>query len=204
MADTKKRLPPFLTICGILYYIKNTDNELQAADLISRSCIENQTIDILSSLPFAVQCRTLCNEVMWQLLSASGMCNDKCTKMSHTTGNALHNFLSSNTFEWVRNASSPLPTTVNINGAVYDIHTDRDEHLNDLGLSGEIVYDQHIIAVYSGMEVHASRVILCHEIAHGLLFESGRPEQNDETLIAPLGYFLYQLLQQNDFNFMRG
>ena len=70
--------------------------------------------------------------------------------------------------------------------------------------SGEIQYDNLTILLYSTLAAVAKRVILCHEIAHGILYESSCKQHNDETLIAPLGYFLYMLLRDNDFEFMRG
>lgn len=198
------KLPPYLMVCGIPYYISYEDDTLQAADLISKSATESQSISVSEKIPFATQCRTLCNEVAWQMLNSGGLSNDECTTYSHAVGIALHNFLTSNTFEWVQDITSDTPATVNINGAVYSVYADRDEHLDDLGLAGEIQYDNLTILLYSTLAAVAKRVILCHEIAHGILYESSCKQHNDETLIAPLGYFLYMLLRDNDFEFMRG
>ena len=79
-------------VWGFPYYMSYVDDTLEAGDLISKSATESQSISVSEKIPFATQCRTLCNEVAWQMLSSGGLPNDECTTYSHAVGIALHNF----------------------------------------------------------------------------------------------------------------
>lgn len=201
----ERKLPPYITVCGVPYYIEYCDDELQAADLISRSSLADQRIHILSKLPFARQCRLLCSEVAWQLLNAAGVDMDKCTQYNHNVGNTLHNFIKSNNLVGISQLNEMLPDNVIIGDIKYTVHIDRNDHLDDVGLDGEIVYDDLAINVNSRLAAIAKRVIACHEIAHGMLYESGMLEDmNNESIITPLGFFLYLFIRDNEFDFMKG
>ncbi len=187
-------------------FMKETDAELNAANLISRSDIDTQSINILTTIPTERQHRLLCGEVASQLLYAAGLDMAECDRIYINVGNTLHNMLKYNNFTWVADLKAEIPTAVNINGITYAIRSDdqSNDYLDHKRLAGECAYDILEIKIDSRLAPTAKRVILCHEIVHGILHESGYGGKNDEALIKPLGYFLYLFLRDNDFSFIRG
>ena len=114
--------------------------------------------------------------------------------------------LKDNNFTWVTDLKTEIPTAVKINGITYAIKSDdqSNDYLDHKRLAGECAYDILEIKLDSRLAPTAKRVILCHEIVHGILHESGYGDKNNEALVRPLGFFLYLFLRDNDFNFLRG
>lgn len=187
-------------------FTKETDVELKAANLISRSDIDTQNINILTTIPVERQHRLLCGEIASQLLYAVGVSMADCNRIYNNVGNVLHNMLKDNSFSWVADLKTEIPTTIVIDGVAYTVRIDTqsDDYLDHKNLSGECAYDSVEIKLDSRLAPTAKRLILCHEITHAILYESGYDNKNDETLVRPLGYFLYLLLRDNDFTFIRG
>ena len=206
MIKTTTKLPPYVSVGGVPLFMKETDVELNAANLISRSDIDTQSINVLTTIPIERQHRLLCGEVASQLLYAAGLDMAECDRIYINVGNTLHNMLKDNNFTWVADLKAEIPTAVNINGITYAIRSDdqSNDYLDHKRLAGECAYDILEIKIDSRLAPTAKRVILCHEIVHGILHESGYGGKNDEALIKPLGYFLYLFLRDNDFSFIRG
>lgn len=206
MSQTTTKLPPYVSVGGVPLFIKETDVELNAANLLSRSDIDTQSINILTTIPVERQHRLLCGELASQLLYAAGLDMAECDRIYIYVGNTLHNMLKDNNFTWVTDLKTEIPTAVKINGITYAIKSDdqSNDYLDHKRLAGECAYDILEIKLDSRLAPTAKRVILCHEIVHGLLHESGYGDKNNEALVRPLGFFLYLFLRDNDFNFLRG
>lgn len=203
---TTTKLPPYVVVVGVPFFINDADTELNAANLLSRSEMETQTINIRTTVPVERQHRLLCGEIASQLLYATGLTMAECDRVYVHIGNALHNTLRDNDFTWVANLRTEIPPTIIINGIPYTVNSSgtTDMYLENKGLGGECAYGETAVKIDSRLASVAKRTILCHEIVHGWLYESGFEKQNDETLVKPLGYFLYLLLRDNDFTFLRG
>lgn len=203
MTQTTK-LPTYIITGGVPLFLREADAELNAADLLSKSSIETQSISILTTIPTERQHRLLCGELATQLLYAAGLDMEECDDVCMCVGNTLHNMLKENRFSWVASLDTDIPTAVAINGITYLVHSDdvHDAELDHKNLAGECSYDDLSIKVDSRLAPTAKRVILCHEIVHGMLYESGYRDKNNEKLVKPLGYFLYLFLRDNDFGFV--
>lgn len=198
------KLPTYIITGGVPLFLREADAELNAADLLSKSNIETQSISILTTTPTERQHRLLCGELASQLLYAAGLDTEECDKIYVCVGNTLHNMLRDNSFSWVASLDTEIPKAVAINGITYSIQSADiyDAELDHKNLAGECSYDDLTIKVDSRLAPTAKRVILCHEIVHGMLYESGYEDKNNEKLVKPLGYFLYLFLRDNDFGFI--
>lgn len=202
-----KKLPETLEIVGLKHFINEDDKRLKASGYISEGSPDEQEIVILSTLPFLRRLSYLMIEVGHIMLLAAGVPGTKAKKLREPFGRCLFQLVKDNSFDWLYNADkSPtapsIATSVYIHGLCYCVTWDADEHLDDMHFAGEINYRDLTIALHSTLPFHSAALVLCHEIVHGLLYESGCiVEQNNEKLVEPMGHFLYQLFTSNDFSF---
>lgn len=70
-------------------------------------------------------------------------------------------------------------------------------------LFGQITYNDTHIQIEENLSEARSHEVLVHELLHGILFEAGYMEQ-DEELVRRVASVLHQVLRDNDFGFMRG
>lgn len=69
-------------------------------------------------------------------------------------------------------------------------------------LLGECNYFENRISINTMIEQQRQRVTLIHEMTHAIFYEAGFEEQ-DEDMIDRVGKVLYQVLCDNDFNFLK-
>ena len=94
-----------------------------------------------------------------------------------------------------------LPKTIRIGSIDYDVINTRGLSSGE-ALLGQINYGQCKIRIDDSLPASRSREVIAHEMAHGLLFEAGY-EDHDEEQANRLGKVLAMLLRDNDFTFMR-
>ena len=92
---------------------------------------------------------------------------------------------------------------VKIGGMEYDIEQVKFDEDDDVTILGECHYEQPKILINSESSTKRKEQTLIHEIAHAMLFEVGAPEYEDEELVNRIGMIMYQVLQENDFSFIR-
>ncbi|MDQ0270799.1 ImmA/IrrE family metallo-endopeptidase [Cytobacillus purgationiresistens] len=68
-------------------------------------------------------------------------------------------------------------------------------------LIGQIVYKDAVIKLEETLEGTRLKEVFIHEIMHGIFYEAGYAEQ-DEDLINRTAKVLYGMLRDNDFGFM--
>ena len=95
-----------------------------------------------------------------------------------------------------------LPETLRIGSVDYDVAYQRGLTSGDT-LLGQINYGQCKIRIEESLPTSRAREVLAHELAHGILFEAGYLD-HDEEQANRLGKVLAMLLRDNDFTFMRG
>ena len=101
-----------------------------------------------------------------------------------------------------------LPEKIKVCGAEYTIscNSAKDEYLNAAAILGECNYSTLAIAVKSTPHETRKAQLLIHELCHAILFATGLETNdiyNDENLIRPLANALWQVLKDNDFNWLR-
>lgn len=94
-----------------------------------------------------------------------------------------------------------LPETIRIGSIDYDVSYKQGLSAGD-SLWGEIVYGRSEINIDDSLSKSKAREVLAHELAHGLLFEAGYEEHEEDTANR-LGKILAMILRDNDFEFMR-
>lgn len=93
-----------------------------------------------------------------------------------------------------------IPKEVNISGIGYVVSQDKDDRLNAISSFGEIDYDEREIRLLSTLDNNRKAKILLHELAHGILFESGHIRRSeDEGLIDLLTNVMFGLFIDNKF-----
>lgn len=204
MTDTIKTLPKTIIVAGIPFEIAYKDEILEACRYVSTSELLEQEIAVRSTLPFPRQLSYVINEIGRRLLDASGLSEKQNNATSPTFGTVLYRFIRENSFDWLykgQEASGP-PSTIFINGMPYTITFNRDNYLDALSLLGEVDYTQLTISLHSKLKTEGKAVVFLHEAAHAILYEARCLKvHNDESIIEPLSYLLYQLFKQNDFSF---
>lgn len=68
------------------------------------------------------------------------------------------------------------------------------------GVIGQILYDDLIIKIDADLPVDRQEETFIHEMLHGVFFEAGYTEQ-DEDMINRIGKVLYQVLKDNGAKF---
>ena len=86
--------------------------------------------------------------------------------------------------------------SIKIGGIAYPVNIVPNLHDGDKKLDGEIYYTPPGIALAAGLGKQGERVILWHEILHGILTHSGRTDV-DEGIIEALSYGIAQVIQDN-------
>ena len=92
-----------------------------------------------------------------------------------------------------------IPTKIKIAGIEYGVIEEagmesRYEHL------GQILYTKGIINIDKDLPMDRKEQVLVHEILHGIFFEAGFEEQ-DEDMINRVGSVLYQVMKDNQLQF---
>lgn len=205
MADKKiKSLPNTIIVAGTPFEIVYNDEIMEACNYVSLSDYTEQQISVRSTLPFPRQLSYVIGEVGRRLLDASGVSEKRNNTISPTFGMVLYRFIRENSFEWIYKgleASGP-PSTVFINGMPYTVTFDKDSYLDAKDLLGEVDYTQLTIRLHGDLKNEGKTVVFLHEVAHAILYEAlCFKVHNDESIIEPLSYLLYQLFKQNDFSF---
>lgn len=91
----------------------------------------------------------------------------------------------------------PLPETVKIGGVDYIVEYVPDLRDGDQGLNGWIRYNDCKIQIDADLSDQRKRIVLWHEIVHGLLENAGAESEHDEKIVVALGYGLVQVLRDN-------
>ena len=94
-----------------------------------------------------------------------------------------------------------LPETIRIGSVDYDVAYQSGLSSGDT-LLGQINFGQCTIRLEESLPASRAREVLAQELAHGILFEAGY-EDHDEEQANRLGKVLAMLLRDNDFTFMR-
>lgn len=94
-----------------------------------------------------------------------------------------------------------LPKSIRIGSVDYDVYYLRGLSSGDT-LLGQINYGQCSILLEESLPASRAREVLAHEMAHGILFEAGYND-HDEDKANRLGKVLAMILRDNDFTFMR-
>ncbi|OHY30923.1 hypothetical protein BI362_00870 [Streptococcus parauberis] len=89
---------------------------------------------------------------------------------------------------------------VKIGGIVYSVEI-KEDLVGHTGNWGETNLKKTTIALDSNMSKQRTDQTLVHEIVHGIFEEAGF--EQDEDKVNRLGIVLYQVLQDNDFSFLR-
>lgn len=89
---------------------------------------------------------------------------------------------------------------VKIGGIDYSIEI-KNDLVGETGNWGETNLKKTTIALDSNMSKQRTDQTLVHEIVHGIFEEAGF--EQDEDKVNRLGIVLYQVLQDNDFSFLR-
>ena len=92
-----------------------------------------------------------------------------------------------------------LPNNVSIAGITYEIKEEEDmeSRYNHLG---QILYTRGIINIEKGMSEERKEQIFVHELLHGIFYEAGIEDQ-DEDMINRVSKILYPVLKENRFEF---
>ena len=85
--------------------------------------------------------------------------------------------------------------SVKIGGIVYDVVETSGLFDESTKLNGHIEYQKTKIELESNMSAQCKKVILFHEILHGIMTQAGL--ENDEKLVEILAYGLVGVLQDN-------
>jgi hypothetical protein len=99
-----------------------------------------------------------------------------------------------------------LPETVRVAGITYNVHQNKDEVLEARGLGGECDYMRTTITLRSNYPDQMRAQVFIHEMVHAMLYRTGLENKeiyNDEDLIRPLANVLFQVLRDNDFNWLK-
>ena len=89
---------------------------------------------------------------------------------------------------------------VKIGGIVYPIEI-KEDFTGDTGDWGQTNFKKTTITLDSNMSKQRTEQTLVHEIVHGLFYEAGIEDDEDE--VNRLGLVLHQVLTDNDFSFLR-
>lgn len=88
--------------------------------------------------------------------------------------------------------------TFKIGTIVYTIDMQTcQEILSAQNLWGEILYKEQVIRLRNDVPQQRLFQVLCHELIHAMLEESGLSEQNKEAFVLVLGVALTQFLTDN-------
>lgn len=97
-----------------------------------------------------------------------------------------------------------FPKTVKIGGLIYKVAQVEDlsrlEMVEDL--AGMIYYREVEMKIDKDLPPQIANHTLIHEMTHGILQEAGYTE-HEEEMADRIGKVLYQVLVDNDFNFLR-
>ncbi len=92
---------------------------------------------------------------------------------------------------------------IKVGGVVYPVVEKENIIIDgDADFLGSCDYKDHIIELRSDTGQARKEQTLVHELVHAMLFESGYGD-HDEELVKRLGKMLHQVLQDNDFGFLR-
>lgn len=94
-----------------------------------------------------------------------------------------------------------IPSKVKIGSITYDVSTNKDDYLKGAELLGEIAYTDQTVFVRSDIPKERQDNVFIHEIVHGMLYEMGHKDFDNEDLIKPLSNILYQVLKDNKLSF---
>jgi hypothetical protein len=94
-----------------------------------------------------------------------------------------------------------IPNKIKIGGITYNVSTNKDDYLNGADLLGEISYTDQTLFVRSGLGKERQYNTFIHEVVHGILYEMGHKDYNDESLVKPLANILYQVIKDNKLVF---
>lgn len=202
MAEKTRKRPQTLYVCGLTYEIVDKENPEGTCEDVSTSYLDKQTLNVMEDLPFPRWLSYVVGEMAVRLLEAAGCKRKSTRKYADHFGPVLYRFLRENKFDWLyADVTGNPPPTVFINGMPYTV-SDADAFLDVRGLYGQCDYTALSIKLHSKLKAEAKAVVFCHEAAHAMLYEARLMAIcNDESVVEPLSYFLYQLLKQNDFSF---
>jgi hypothetical protein len=86
--------------------------------------------------------------------------------------------------------------TLRIGSMVYEVEDVESLHDDGGRLNGRIIHDDCRIEITAGLNPQTHRVVLWHEVLHGILVQAGIRE-HDEAMIAVLAYGIVGALRDN-------
>ncbi|MGN7402752.1 ImmA/IrrE family metallo-endopeptidase [Cytobacillus praedii] len=92
-----------------------------------------------------------------------------------------------------------IPNKVKVAGVKYVIKEIENMEI-EFNQLGQILYTKGIIKIDDGMSLERKEQVFVHELLHGIFYEAGFEEQ-DEDMINRVGIVLYQVLKDNRFSF---
>ena len=185
-------LPGTTFIAGLPFQLEKKDDRLAAKDLVCMSRMDSLTLSVQSDLIPARQASYYFNEVARQLLYFMGWNEAKTDEFKDNFGNVLYLLVKDNNFSWLHD-NNALPELINISGLPYVVEHSQDEYLDDRGLLGECSYTNLRIRVKGEAPLYVRLWV-------AILYEANYTgDHNDETIVAPLGTLLFNLLRENDF-----
>jgi hypothetical protein len=198
-------LPSVTKIGGLPFRTVEKDRYLHGGNYVSYSSFKGLEIAIRGDLARERRQAYYLNEVAVQLLELAGFNHDDAAEYKEGLGRGLYSLLRENSFTWVREENLPLPLVIRIGLVTYDVKKADSEYMEGAGLLGEVSYTKLNIQVTPGLNDTITRWVLVHEMTHALLYDTGYPgDCNDDAIVVPLGNLLYQLLRENNFDFMGG
>ena len=93
---------------------------------------------------------------------------------------------------------------VKVGGVHYTVEKDKEVVIigGSTEYYGMCSYDDSRIEILKGLSEDREKECFAHELVHAMLFEAGFSD-HDEDFVKRLGIVLNQVLQDNDFSFMR-
>lgn len=90
-----------------------------------------------------------------------------------------------------------LPDRIKIGGVDYTVEQVDGLRDGNESLNGWIQYNECKILVDAGLSPQRQRIVIWHEVVHGLLEHAGIEEDRSEHMVVALGYGIVQALRDN-------
>ena len=104
----------------------------------------------------------------------------------------------------VSNEGVIMLNKIKVGGLIYDIVPVQWEENADGDLQfGIFNANKTNILINELISEQVQKQTLIHEMMHAIFFEAGIEVENEEDLVNRISTVLYQVLQDNDFNFMK-
>lgn len=187
-----------IVIGGVEYQLIEV-KEFKMSGTISHSSFLNCIIEIVPDLPLDRKRDFIFREISGAIFYEAGVFDENEWQLYDQFGKILSRFVYENTFHWLDSKKPLYPHRVTINGFSYIVEFN-DKHLEAIDCMGQIKHDKLKIHIKTDLVPARSRKVFLHEIVHGLLYEAGFEDHQDDDLVRPLTTVLYYFLKENDFD----